>query len=147
MASYALQKKMFKFEKYKREKAMPNPIMPEQLTWLFYRFIFRIYIGTCSVAQLCPIHCNPMDCSTPDFPVLHHLLEFAQTHVHWVDDAIQPSHPLLTPSPPTFSLPQNQGLFQGIGFSNQVAKILQLQHQSFQSKFRASLVAQTIKNL
>ena len=58
----------------------------------------------CSVAKSCPTLCNPMDCSTLGFPVLHCLLEFAQTHVHWVSDAIQPSHPLLPPSPPAFNL-------------------------------------------
>ena len=56
--------------------------------------------GCCSVAQSCPTLCNPMDCSTPGFPVLHNLPEFAQTPVHWVSDAIQPSHPLSSPSPP-----------------------------------------------
>ena len=65
-----------------------------------------------SVAQVCPTLCHPMDYSTPGFPVLHHLLEFAQTHVHGVSDAIQPSHPLSSPSPPAFSLSQQQGLFQ-----------------------------------
>ena len=63
-----------------------------------------------------------MDCSTPGFPVLHYLLEFAQTHVRWVDDAIQPSHPLLPPSPPAFNLSQHQGLFQWVGSLHQVAK-------------------------
>ena len=66
----------------------------------------------CSVAQSCPNLCSPMDCSTPGLPVLHHLLEFAQTHVHRVGDAIQPSHPLRSPSPPAFNLSQHQGLFQ-----------------------------------
>ena len=76
-------------------------------------------------------------CSTPGFPVLHQLLEFAQTHVHWVGDAIQPSHPLFSPSP-TFSLTQHQGLFQWISSLHQVAKVLelQLQHQSFQWMLR-----------
>ena len=64
----------------------------------------------CSVAQLCPTLCDLMDCSTPGFPVLHHLLEFVQTHVHWVDDTIQPSHPLLPLSPPAFNLSQHQDL-------------------------------------
>ena len=64
-----------------------------------------------SVAQSCPTLCNPIDCSTPGFPV-HQLPELAQTHVHRVDDAIQPSHPLLSPSPPVFNLSQHQGLFQ-----------------------------------
>ena len=58
-----------------------------------------------------------MDCSMPGFPVLHYLPEFAQTHVHWVSDAIQPSHPLLSPSPPAFSLSQHRGLFQWVGSS------------------------------
>ena len=57
---------------------------------------------------------QPMDCSTPGFPVLHYLLEFAQTHVHWVGDAIQPSHPLSPSSPPALNLSQHQGLFQWI---------------------------------
>ena len=63
------------------------------------------------VAQLCLTLCDPMDCSTPGFLVLHHLLEFAQAHVHWVSDAIQSSHPLLPASPPAFNLSQHQGLF------------------------------------
>ena len=64
-----------------------------------------------SVTQSCPTLCNPMDCKTPGLPVYHQLPEFTQTHVHWVSDAIQPSHPLSSPSPPTFNLPQHQGLF------------------------------------
>ena len=83
-----------------------------------------------------------MDCSTPGFPVHHQLLEFTQTHVHWVGDAIQSSHPLSSPSPPTFNLSQHQGLFQGISSSHQVAKGLefQLQHQSFQWVFRTDFL-------
>ena len=86
-----------------------------------------------SVAQSCPTLCNPMDWSTPGFPVHHQLPELAHTHVHQVGEAIQPSHPLLSPSP-TFNRPQHQGLFQWFSFSHQVAKVLefQLQHQSFQ---------------
>ena len=64
-----------------------------------------------SVAQSCLNFCDPMDCSMPGLPVHHHLLEFTQTHVHQVGDAIQPSHPLSSPSPPAFNLPQHQGLF------------------------------------
>ena len=64
-----------------------------------------------SVAQSCPTPCDPMDCSTPDFRVHNQLPELNQTHVHRVGDATQPSHPLSSPSPPTFSLPQHQGLF------------------------------------
>ena len=65
----------------------------------------------CSVTRSCLILCNPMGCSTPGFPVLHHLPEVAQIHVHWVDDVIQPSHPLSSPSPPALNLSQDQGLF------------------------------------
>ena len=72
------------------------------------------------VAQSCLTLCDPMDCSTPGFPVLHHLLEFAQAHVHWVSDAIQSSHPLLPPSPPDFNLSQHQGLFLRVSSLHQV---------------------------
>ena len=65
----------------------------------------------CSVAQSCLTLCNPMDCSTPGFPVLHHILELDQTDVHCVGDAIQPSHPLWSPSPSAFNFSQHQGLF------------------------------------
>ena len=65
-----------------------------------------------SVAQSCPILCNPMDCSMPGFPVHYQLLKLAQAHVHRVSDATQPSHPLSSPSPPAFSLSQHQDLFQ-----------------------------------
>ena len=78
-----------------------------------------------SVAQPCPNLCNPMDCGTPGFPVLHQLPELTQLPVHRVGDAILPSHPLSSPSPPTFNLSQHQGLFQLVSSS-------QLQHQSFQ---------------
>ena len=75
-----------------------------------------------------------MDCSISGFPVLHHLPEPAQTHVHRVSDALQSSHPLSSPSPPAFNLSQHQGLFQGVRSFHQVAKVLklQLQHQPFQ---------------
>ena len=81
---------------------------------------------------------TPMDCSMPGFCAHHQLPELAQTHVHSACDAIQPSHPLLSPSPLAFSLSQHQGLFQWVTSSNQVAKVLefQLQHQSFQWIFR-----------
>ena len=87
-----------------------------------------------SVSQLYQTLCNPMDCSTPGFPVHHQLPEFTQTHVHRVGDSIQPSHPLSSPSPLTFDLPQHQGLFKWVSSSHHVAKVLefQLQHQSFQ---------------
>ena len=83
---------------------------------------------SCSFAQLCPSLCDPIDCSMPGFPVHHRLLKFAQTQAHWVGDAIQPSHPLLSPSP-AFNLSQHQGLFQCVDSSHQVAKILEIQLQ------------------
>ena len=91
-----------------------------------------------SVAQSCPTLCDPMDCSTPGFPVYHQLPELTQTHVHRIGDAIQPSHPLSSPSPPAFNIPQHQGLFKWVSSSHEVAKVLkfQLQLQSFQWIFR-----------
>ena len=87
-----------------------------------------------SVAQLGRTLFSSRDCGTPGFHVHHQLPEPAQTHVHQVSDAIQPSHPLSSPSPPAFNLSQHQGLFQGASSLHQVAKGLefQLQHQSFQ---------------
>ena len=85
---------------------------------------------------------QPMDHSTPSFPVHHQLPESTQTHVHWVGNAIQPSHPLSSPSPPTFNLSQHQGLFKWVSSSHEVAKVLefQLQHQSFQWTLRNDLL-------
>ena len=90
------------------------------------------------VTQLCPTLCDPMDHSTPGLPIYHQLTEFTQTHVHWVCDAIQPSHPLSSPTPLVLNLSQHQGLFRWVSSSHQVAKVLefQLQHQSFQRIFR-----------
>ena len=104
-----------------------------ELNWTDVRYIS-------SVTQSCPTLCNPMDCSTPGFPV-HQFPELAQTHIHWVSDAIQPSHPL-SPSPPDFNLSQHQGLFKGVSSSHQGAKVLefQLQHQSFQWIFRTDFL-------
>ena len=82
-----------------------------------------------SVPRLCPTLCDPMDCDTPGFPIHHQLLELAQIHIHWVGDAIQPSRPLSSP-PCAFSLGQDQG--QWVSSSNQVAKVLEFQHQFFQ---------------
>ena len=85
-----------------------------------------------SFAQSCLTLCHPMNCSTPGLPVHHQLPEFTQTHVHRVGGAIQPCHPLSSPSPLAFNLPQHQGLFQWVSSLHQVAKVLklQLQHQS-----------------
>ena len=96
----------------------------------------------CLVAQSRQNLCDPMDCNVPGFPVLHHLLEFVQTHVHWVSDAIQPSYSLSSPSLPAFNHSQHRGLFQWVSSSNQVTTVLelQLQHQSFQSIFRTDFL-------
>ena len=84
-----------------------------------------------SVAQSCPILWDPMNHSTPGLPVRHQLPEFTQTHVHQVGDAIQPSHPLSSPSPPALNPSQHQDVFQWVSSSHEVAKVLefQLQHQ------------------
>ena len=95
-----------------------------------------------SVTQSCLTLCDPMDCSMPGLPVHPQLPKFTQTHVHWVGDVIQPSHPLSFPSPPAFNLSQLQGLFKWVSSSHQVAKVLefQLQHQSFQCTPRTHLL-------
>ena len=95
-----------------------------------------------SVSQLCPTLCDPMNCSAPGLPVHHQLPELTQTHVHWVGDAIQPSHPLSSPSPPAPNPSQHQGLFQWVSSSHEVAKVLEFQpqHQSFQRTPRTDLL-------
>ena len=93
----------------------------------------------CSVAQSCPILCDPTDCSKPGLPVYHQLLEFTQIHVHWVGDAIQPSHSLSSPSPPAFNLSQHQGLFQWVSSLHQVARVLEFQLQQLQREGLLSL--------
>ena len=96
-----------------------------------------------SLTQSCLTLCDPMNHSTPGLPVHHQLLEFTQTHVHWVTDAIQPSHPLLSPSPPAPNLSQYQGLFPWVPSSDLVAKVLEFQlqhHQSFQWIFRTDFL-------
>ena len=99
------------------------------------------YHCCCSVTKSCPTLCNPMNCSRPGFSVLHYLLDFSQIRVHWVGDAIQPSHPLPSPSSPPLNFSQHQGLFQWVSSSHQVAKVLefQLQHQSFQRTLRTDI--------
>ena len=95
-----------------------------------------------SVIQSCPSLCDPMNCSTPGLPVPHQLPEFTQTHVHWISDAIQPSHPQSSPYPPALNLSQHQGLFIWVSSLHQVAKVLefQLQHQSFEWTPRTDLL-------
>ena len=92
-----------------------------------------------SAAQSCPTLCNPMNCSTPGLPVHHQLPELTQTHVHWVGDAIQPSHPLSSPSPPAPNPSQHQSLFQWVkrNANQNYSKVIVI----------TSLVAQLVKNL
>ena len=101
-----------------------------------------IMVQFSSVAQSCPTLSDPMNRSRPGLPVHHQLPEFTQTHAHRVSDAIQPSHPLSTPSPPAPNPSQHQGLFQWVNSSHEVAKALefQLQHQSFQWTPRTDLL-------
>ena len=80
-----------------------------------------------SVAQSCPTRCDPMNRSMPGLPVHHQLPEFTQTHVHWVGDAVQPSHPLSSPSPPALNPSQHHSLFQWVNSSHEVAKVLEPQ--------------------
>ena len=95
-----------------------------------------------SLSRVCLTLCDLMNRSTPGLPVHYQLPEFIQTHVHWVGDAIQSSHPLLSPSPPATNLCQHQGLFKWVSSLHQVAKVLefQLQHQSFQWIFRTDFL-------
>ena len=103
------------------------------VTWYWLGKTVLCSVQFSSVTQSCPTLCDPMNHSTPGLPVHHQLPEFTQTHVHWVSDAIQPSHPLSSPSPPALSLSQHQGLFKWVSYLHQVAKVLefQLQYQSF----------------
>ena len=80
-----------------------------------------------SVSQSCPTLCDPMNCSMPGLPLHHQHLGFTQIHVHQVGEAIQPSHPLLSPSPPAPNPSQHQSLFHGVNSSHEVAKVLEFQ--------------------
>ena len=107
------------------------------INWTIHSDIISSFISSVqfsSVAQSCPTLCDPMNHSTPGLPVRHHLPEFSQTHIHRVSDAIQPSHPLSSPSPPAPNPSQHQSLFQWVNSLHEVAKVLefQLQHHSLQ---------------
>ena len=109
--------------------------------------MYKIYICIwsvqfSSVAQSCPTLSDPMNRSTPGLPVHHQLPEFTQTHIHRVSDAIQPSHPLSSPSLPAPNPSQHESLFQWVNSSHEVAKVLefQLQHHSLQRNPRADLL-------
>ena len=130
-----------------------------KLTWQLRKTIFQIYVliywdkkplnnnnnnivQFSSVTQSCLTLGDPINRSTPGLPVHHPLPGSTQTHVYWIGDAIQPSHPLSSPAPPALNLSQHHGLFQWVSSSHQVAKVLefQLQHQSFQWIFRTDLL-------
>ena len=106
------------------------------------RCFISYVIHISSIVQSYPTLCDPMNCSMPSLPVHHKLLELTQTHVHRVGDAIQPSHPLSSPSPPAPNPSQHQGLFQWVNSLHEVTKVLefQLQHQSFQWTPRTDLL-------
>ena len=112
----------------------------ERYSYDFYMGIFLFSsVQFSSVTQSCLTLCDPMNHNTPGLPVHHQLPEFTQTHVHRVSDAIQPSHPLSSPSPPAPNPSQHQSLFQWVNSSHQVAEVLefQLQHHSLQRNPRA----------
>ena len=105
----------------------------ENLSWELTNPSLSFFLHKCfssvqfsSVTQSCRTLCDSMNCSRPGLPAHHQLPEFIQTHVHWVGDAIQPSNPLLFPSPPAFNLSPHQGLFKWVSTSHQVAKVLEL---------------------
>ena len=129
-------------------KKLANVCVPSTLKWLpvlnysisklLYLFFLtpgKLNVWTDELSNIfssvqllsCIQLCDPMNSSTPGLPVHHQLPEFTQTHLHWVDDAIQPSHPLSSPSPPTLNLSQHRGLFKRVSSSHQVAKVLEFQ--------------------
>ena len=96
-------------------------------SWATRKLLLEVSVQFSSVAQSCLTLCNPINRSTPGLPVHHHLPEFTQTHVHRVSDAIQPSYPLLFPSPPVLNPSKHQSLFQRVNSSHEVAKVLEFQ--------------------
>ena len=123
----------------------PRPLVHSKFTWIAKRVIIYwadtsnvcpSFCYCCSVTKSSPTLCDPMDCRTLGFPVFHYLLQFDQIHVHWVDDVIQPSHPLSPSSPFPFNLSQCQSLFQWVSSSHQVAKV----SESFQWIFRTDFL-------
>ena len=118
------------------------PLADELIKKLWHIYTMEYSVQFSLVTQLCPTLCNSMNHSMPGLPVHHQLPEFTQTHVHWVGDAIQSSHPLSSPFPPALNPSQHQGLFQWVNSSHEVAKVLefQLQNQSFQWTLRTDLL-------
>ena len=123
---------------------MPGPALFHMRisSYLLKVFFLSSSVQFSSVSQSCPTLCDSMNCSTPGLPVHHQLQEFTQTYVHWVGDAIQPSHPLSSPSPPAPNPSQHQSLFQLVNSLHEVAKVLefQLEHHSFQRTPRTDLL-------
>ena len=118
-------------------------LTPNIYVYIHTQMLIYVHCCCCSVTKSCPALCDPMDCSTPGFPVPHHLSEFTQLHVHWISDTIHGSHPLPPSFPLAFNISHHLYLFQCVGCSHQVAKVLelQLQHQSFQWIFKKSLIS------
>ena len=112
----------FLFFYFKKRKGVPLC----KTVWNLLKKL-KIELPFSSVTQSCPTLCDPMNRSTPGLPVHHQLLEFTQTHVYRVGDAIQPSHLLASPSPPAPNPSQHQSLFQGVNSSHEVAKVLEFQ--------------------
>ena len=111
-----------------------NPLniktVQQETLWRRWQMEMRLFVADkkpfqfSSVSQSCLILCYLVNCSTPGLAVHHQLLESTQTHVHWVSDAVQPSHPLSSPTPPALNVSQHQGLFKWVSSSNQVGKVL-----------------------
>ena len=123
-------------------QVLKSRVLLQDDIWWLHILRERGWTQFSSVALSCLTLCDPLNCSTPGLPVHHQIPEFTQTHTHWIGDAVQPSHPLFSPSPPALNVSQHQGLFQWVSSLHQVAKALefQLQHQSFQWTPRTDLL-------
>ena len=120
-----LESTLYKWSKFHSQIYLEEAIQTSEMKEnIGDRIFFQYSVQFSSAAPLCPTLCDPMNCSTPGLPDHHQLPEPNQTHVHWVDDAIQPSQPLFSPSPPALNLSQHQGLFHWVSSSHQVAKVL-----------------------
>ena len=139
--SVPLLNQLYSNTKYKKNFFKSPPLIGALLlSFAFHEYLNVLECCCCSVTKWCLTLSNPMDCSMPGLPVHHQLPEFIQTHVHWTGDAIQPSHPLSSPSRLAFSLSQHQGLFRWLSSSHQVAKVLEFQRKSLQWIFRTDFL-------
>ena len=140
LTSIEAQRNLNRYQQRKEERTPPpmashkGAPIPSASTYQ----IIRELVQFSSVTQSCSTLCDPMDCSMPGLPVHHQLLEFTQTHVHWVGDAIQPSHPLSSPSPPGFNLSQHQGLFKWVSSLHRWRKYRSFSFNISPSKIRGS---------